>query len=169
MQGLSDTPTLAATLRALAGRWGIADPVATAHFPLHDDRSLAEVSADWETGSREASDSELQDAAPEACRRAAVEAQRLDLLRANAHAAYDSVQGSHRAALDLALSIHEAEIRELRARCGAQAEMLKTIRLYAQDRETRALATRGLDCCAQVLAACQLAEAGCPRDSTYHS
>ena len=65
-------------------------------------------------------------------------------LRANAHAAYHSVQGGHEAALDAALEVIEAEWHAARAQRDDFAEALKSIRLYAQDRKSRVLAERAL-------------------------
>ncbi|MFO1105304.1 MAG: hypothetical protein U1E34_04340 [Amaricoccus sp.] len=170
MHAVSDMTSLRATLRALAGRFGRGEPIETADTPglaLYGEEFARDTaSSDWETGIAEAHE---EAAAQDLCRRAAAEQRRLGRLRANAHAAYESVQGSRHAALDLALSVYEAELRDLRAQCDAHAEMLKTIRLYARDGETRALAAKGLDCCAEVLAARQLAEAGCPRETGFHS
>ncbi len=95
--------------------------------------------------------------------RAKAEAVSAARLRANAHAAYGSVVGTHEQALDAALVVLEAEIAAVRARCDAHAEALKSIRLYATDAGTRALAARGLDACAEVLACRAATEAGCPR------
>ncbi|MER2507516.1 hypothetical protein [Amaricoccus sp.] len=95
--------------------------------------------------------------------RARAEAVSAARLRANARAAYSSVVGTHEQALDAALAVIEAELVAVRARCDAHAEALKSIRLYATDAETRALAARGLDACAEVLACRAATEAGCPR------
>lgn len=65
-------------------------------------------------------------------------------LRANAHAAYHTVQGSQEAAVDAALAVIEAELLSIRAEREAYAEALKVIRLYARDGEIRALAGQTL-------------------------
>jgi hypothetical protein len=65
-------------------------------------------------------------------------------LRANAHAAYRSVEGSEGAALDAALAVLEAEWQATRAARDVYAEALKAIRVYARDGGARALAERAL-------------------------
>jgi hypothetical protein len=65
-------------------------------------------------------------------------------LRANAHAAYSSVEGPQSAALDAALRVVEAEWRAALAQRDGYAEALKSIRLYAREREARLLAERAL-------------------------
>ena len=69
---------------------------------------------------------------------------RLRLLRANARAAYDSVEGSRDAALDAALDVVEREWLAARAERDGYAEALKAIRLYAADPRVRGLARRAL-------------------------
>lgn len=101
--------------------------------------------------------------------RATAEDNHAALLRANAHAAYASAQGSPEAALDVALDVIESDRRALLDRAEAQAEMLKNIRLYARDPEIRALATRGLEDHAGVLACRRSVEAGCPRRDTFNT
>ena len=66
------------------------------------------------------------------------------LLRANARAAYNSVEGSSEAALDAALAVVEAEWQSARAERDSYAEALKAIRLYAADSQVRSLAKRAL-------------------------
>jgi hypothetical protein len=70
---------------------------------------------------------------------------RVRRMRANAHAAYRSVNGDPEAALDAALAVIEAEWHATRAERDSFGEALKSIRLYAQDRRARALAERALD------------------------
>lgn len=66
-------------------------------------------------------------------------------LRANAYAAYHTVDhGNERAALDVALSVVEADWLALRAERDAYAEALKMIRLYARDTDARGLAAQVL-------------------------
>ena len=65
-------------------------------------------------------------------------------LRADAHAAYRSVEGGAEAALDAALAVLEAEWQATRAARDGYAEALKAIRVYARDSGTRALAERAL-------------------------
>jgi hypothetical protein len=69
---------------------------------------------------------------------------RLRLLRANARAAYDSVEGSSEAALEAALAVVESEWLAARAERDSYAEALKAIRLYAADPRVRGLAKRAL-------------------------
>ena len=52
-------------------------------------------------------------------------------LRANAHAAYRSVEGGSGAALNAALAVLEAEWKSARAERDGYAEALKAIRVYA--------------------------------------
>ena len=136
------------------------------HVPVSDrfGRSSA-----WETGIEPGSADDDAQEPPALPARATAMAQRLARLRANAHAAYASVDGRHEAALDTALAVMEAELRAVSNRADAQAEILKQVRLYARDAESRALAKRGLESCAEVLACCQLTEAGCPRDPGYRN
>jgi hypothetical protein len=65
-------------------------------------------------------------------------------LRANAHAAFHSVEGSGAAALDAALAVIEAEWHSARAERDGYAEALKAIRLYAIDPQVRGAAKRAL-------------------------
>jgi hypothetical protein len=65
-------------------------------------------------------------------------------LRANAHAAFHSVEGSGAAALDAALAVIEAEWHAARAERDSYAEALKAIRLYALDPQVRGVAKRAL-------------------------
>jgi hypothetical protein len=69
---------------------------------------------------------------------------RVRALRADARAAYRSVEGSEDAALDAALSVLEAEWQAARAARDGYAEALKAIRVYARDTGARALAERAL-------------------------
>jgi hypothetical protein len=66
------------------------------------------------------------------------------LLRANARAAYDSVEGNGEAALDAALAVIESEWLAARAERDAYAEALKAIQLYAAEPGVRGLAKRTL-------------------------
>ena len=66
------------------------------------------------------------------------------MLRANARAAYNSVEGSHEAALDAALAVIEHEWLAARAERDAYAEALKAIRLYATEPGVRNIAKRTL-------------------------
>ena len=89
---------------------------------------------------------EAVDANAEAVAREAARAldNRRRRLRANAHAAFHSVQGSEEAAVDAALAVVEAAWLAARAEREAYAEVLKVIRLYARDCEIRALAAQVL-------------------------
>jgi hypothetical protein len=69
---------------------------------------------------------------------------RLRTVRANAAAAYDSVEGDHAAALNAALAVVEAEWLAARAEREAYAEALKTIRTYGRDADSRIRADRAL-------------------------
>ena len=69
---------------------------------------------------------------------------RVRALRADAHAAYHSVEGGADAALDAALAVLEAEWQSTRAERDGYAEALKAIRVYARDTGTRTLAERAL-------------------------
>jgi len=78
---------------------------------------------------------------------------RLRTVRANAFAAYDSVEGGdHAAALGAALALVEAEWFAARAQRDAYAEALKTIRLYGRDARSRAQADHALATRPEVLA-----------------
>lgn len=142
-------PGIRATIRALVGRLGAPDLAATEALGLLPpplSMPLAAASADWETGPRDPA-AEPEETAPTRTHRAAAA-----LRRANAHAAYASVEGTHEAALDAALAVVEAELAAIEIRCAAQAEALKRLRLYANDAATRALATKGLVGDAEILA-----------------
>jgi len=75
---------------------------------------------------------------------------RVSRLRANARAAYGSVEGARRvegadfSALDAALDVLEAEWRAVLAERDRCAEALKAIQVYAPDSRCRAMATQGL-------------------------
>lgn len=71
------------------------------------------------------------------------------LLRANAHAAHDSVQGSPDAALDTALAVMEAAWLEACEERNAYAEALKAIRMYSEDARVRSIAAHSLTPCAR--------------------
>ena len=66
------------------------------------------------------------------------------LMRANAHAAYRSVEGAEAAAIDAALAVVELEWHAARAQRDSFAEALKSIQLYAEDAKARAMATQAL-------------------------
>ena len=76
-------------------------------------------------------------------------AHRRQLLRANARAAYDSVQGSPQAALDAALAVVEAAWLEACEERNAHAEALKAIRMYSEDAKVRGIASASLTPCAR--------------------
>jgi len=65
-------------------------------------------------------------------------------LRAEAHAAFRSVEGSGPAALDAALSVLESEIARLSDTAEAYGEALKSVRTYDDDPAQRALAQTAL-------------------------
>ena len=69
---------------------------------------------------------------------------RVRRLRADAHAAYHSVEGGEGAAIDAALAVLEAEWQAARALSDGYAEALKAIRVYARDPGSRALAETAL-------------------------
>jgi hypothetical protein len=69
---------------------------------------------------------------------------RVRRLRADAHAAYRSVEGAQGAAIDAALAVLEAEWQAARRLSEDYAEALKAIRVYARDPGSRALAERAL-------------------------
>lgn len=73
---------------------------------------------------------------------------RRQLLRANARAAHDSVQGTPEAALDAALAVVEAAWLEACEERNAYAEALKAIRMYSEDAKVRGIATDSLTPCA---------------------
>lgn len=172
MQTESDTaipapthPGIRATLRALVGRLGTQDIAAAqvmglAALPLH----TPEPSLDWEEGTR-AAPSEEQAACTAARAAKAARARR----RANAQAAYDSVEGTHTAALDAALAVIEADYAALERRCAAQSEALKQLIVYGCDAATRTLANKGLNCDAEILADHRLVERGPIQTGTYHA
>ena len=66
------------------------------------------------------------------------------LMRANAHAAYRSVEGAEAAAIDAALAVVESEWHAARAQRDSFAEALKSIQLYAEDAKARAMAAQAL-------------------------
>ena len=65
-------------------------------------------------------------------------------LRANAHAAYRSVDGAEASAIDAALAVVEAEWHAARLERDSFAEALKHIRVYAADPKLREMAGRAL-------------------------
>jgi hypothetical protein len=64
--------------------------------------------------------------------------------RAQAHAAFRSVEGSERAALDAALAVVEAEVSRLRGTVLAYGEALKEIEVYGGDPTARSTAAAAL-------------------------
>jgi hypothetical protein len=90
----------------------------------------------------EPDDKATQDASD--LRLASSEDNHLRTLRANAHAAFRTVEGSPEAALDTALSVYETELRAARAARDSYAEALKTIQLYATDAGARSKAAQAL-------------------------
>jgi hypothetical protein len=90
----------------------------------------------------ESDDKATQDAAE--LRLATSEDNHLRALRANAHAAFRTVEGSPEAALDTALMLYETELRAARAERDNYAEALKTIQLYATDAGARSKAAQAL-------------------------
>ena len=159
LSGLAGTPAGAlGTLRALARRM---TPPWDGYYPISFDGAVSRHEAGVAIEGHAVHPRPTP--AASAPVRAKAEAARAARLRANAHAAYSSVVGTHNQALDAALAVIEAEFASVRARCDAHAEALKAIRLYATDAESRARAARGLDACAEVLAGRAAAESGCPR------
>lgn len=75
------------------------------------------------------------------------------LLRANARAAFDSVQGTPYAALEAALEVLEAAWLEASRDRDAHAESLKAIRMYSEDAKVRGIAQRSLTPCAKTRSA----------------
>lgn len=141
-----ETPGFRATLRALVGRLGAPDLATSQGMGfLPDPLALHDLDPDWSPEPLPTPDDE---ATPRS-RAAKVGRERR---RANAHAAYDSVVGTHAAALDAALSVLEMELTLLRTRCLAQSEALRRLQLYGQDAATRDLAAKGLSCDPEVLA-----------------
>jgi hypothetical protein len=69
---------------------------------------------------------------------------KVQAMRANAHAAFDSVQGSVHQAVEAALAVVEAEWRSCRSERDSYAEALKAIRVYAADARARELAEGAL-------------------------
>jgi hypothetical protein len=65
-------------------------------------------------------------------------------LRAEAHAAFRSVEGPVPAALDAALAVLESEITRLGAAAEAYGEALKSVRTYDDDPAQRAMAAAAL-------------------------
>jgi hypothetical protein len=90
----------------------------------------------------EADDDQVQ---PEAPAIASNKENCLRALRANAHAAFKSVQGTETAAIDAAVDVVAAELETVCSERAAYAEALKAIRLYAEDPRVRALAAGALD------------------------
>jgi hypothetical protein len=96
------------------------------------DRPAARVPAVWATGA--AGEAGPRDGAP------SPETTR----RAHAHAAFRSVEGSQRAALDAALAVVEAEVARLRGTVLAYGEALKEIEVYGVDPTARSTAAAAL-------------------------
>jgi hypothetical protein len=94
---------------------------------------------------------------------------RVQRLRADAHAAYRSVEGARgaegpdAAALEAALAVVEAEWRAALADRDSYAEALKAIRVYAPDPQCRAMAARGLSGAPVTPAAAGAASSGVSR------
>jgi hypothetical protein len=65
-------------------------------------------------------------------------------LRADAHAAFASVEGSPGAALDAALAVVEGEVARLRTAVLAYGEALKAIQIYGTDADARTTAAAAL-------------------------
>jgi hypothetical protein len=65
-------------------------------------------------------------------------------LRAEAHAAFRSVEGPAQAALDAALAVLESEIARLGDAAAAYGEALKSVRTYDEDPARRAMAAAAL-------------------------
>jgi hypothetical protein len=89
-------------------------------------------------------ESEGVDDAPEVSPRAVRFETRVRAVRANAHAAHDSVEGGGDKAIDAALAVVESEWRACRDERDALAEALKAIRLYAGEAQVRRLAAEAL-------------------------
>jgi len=105
-------------------------------------------------------------AAPQAPALASCLENRRQLLRANARAAYDSVQGTPQAALDAALAVLEAAWLEANEERDTHAETLKAIRMYSEDAKVRGIASESLTPCAKSRPAANLA----PRfPEAYHA
>lgn len=75
------------------------------------------------------------------------------LLRANARAAFDSVQGTPHAALEAALEVLESAWLEAIQDRDAHAESLKAIRMYSEDAKVRGIAQQSLTPCAKTRSA----------------
>lgn len=157
-------PGIRATLRALVGRLGTPDLAASQGMGLlPDPLALHGLDPDWASASTPAP----EDEASLRSRAAKIARERR---RANAHAAYDSVVGTHAAALDAALAVLEAELAILQTRCAAQCEALKRLQLYGRDTATRDLAAKGLTCDPEVLADHGQADRGRrPAGAPYHA
>ena len=69
---------------------------------------------------------------------------RQERLRAEAHAAFRSVEGPAPAALDAALAVFESEISRLSDAAEAYGEALKSVRTYDDDPGQRAMAAAAL-------------------------
>lgn len=76
-------------------------------------------------------------------------------LRAEAHAAFLSVEGEPRRALDAALAVMERRIATLQQAVGCYGEALKTIQVYAADETSRTTARAALRATPEKLAAAQ--------------
>lgn len=76
-------------------------------------------------------------------------------LRAEAQAAFRSVDGSSEAALDAALAVLERRINALQQAAGCYGEALKTIQVYSADEASRATARHALRAAPERLAAAQ--------------
>lgn len=77
------------------------------------------------------------------CRHSAAE-QRVQEVRANAHAAYRSAEVAGAGAVDAALDVAEREIRRLRQAVETYGEALKTLQVYGKEAEQRAIAAQAL-------------------------
>lgn len=172
MQTESDTtipapthPGIRATLRALVGKLGTPDLMTgdVMGLAVLPPRGL-EPALDWEGAPR---DTRAEEEAARGAARAARAARARR--RANAEAAYESVEGTHAAALDAALAVIEAEYAALERRCAAQSEALKQLIVYGCDAATRTLATRGLQGDAEILADHRVVDRGQIPTGTYHA
>ena len=158
-------PGIRATLRALVGRLGAPDLALSS--PLMGLAALPVGTFEPGVGDWDQGPAAFPEAEEPSCRRRAEKAR---LRRANAHAAYDSVEGTHAAALDAAIAVIEAEYAALERRCAAQTEALKQLQIYGIDAATRKLATKGLNCDAEFLADHSVVErAPAPGTGTFHA
>jgi hypothetical protein len=96
------------------------------------ERPLDRVPAVWETGAAGEAGPRDGTLSPDATR------------RAHAHAAFRSVEGCERAALDAALAVVEAEVSRLRGTVLAYGEALKEIEVYGADPTARTTAAAAL-------------------------